>query len=77
MKYLAIALATSLALSAGAAGCAAQHPPGRSGTASPGEDAPSPDGAALGVGPWSLTRQTPPSTRPPALGDGAPATAAR
>jgi hypothetical protein len=73
MKRLVLALAAGLALWGGVAGCAAQGAAHTSSTARPGEYAPLPDGPALGVGPWSLTHETPPDTQGPALGEGAPA----
>lgn len=48
---------------------------GASGTVDPGQRAPLPSGSALGTGPATVApgRQTPPGTRAPALGTGAPA----
>lgn len=72
MTHRALALVASLALAAGAAGCATEGGVGRSGAADSTERTPRPEGAALGVGPWTLTGKVPPNTQLPALGAGAP-----
>ncbi len=71
MRDLVLVLAAGLLLAGGTAGCAAHDSIGRSGAGSP-EVEPRPEGPALGTGPWSLTGQSPPGTRDPALGYGAP-----
>lgn len=73
MTHRALALVASLSLGVGAAGCATEGEPGRSGAADSAERTPRPEGPALGVGPWTLTGDVPPNTRQPALGHGAPA----
>lgn len=73
MKVLGLVLAVGLVVSGGLAGCSTTGSHGRSGTPDRDDRTPTPEGAALGTGPWSLTGRLPPDSHRPALGRGAPA----